>query len=162
MNYETTAEIELAIAKYYGWRQNIIVPNVSWGLLYHEADILIMTKSGCVYEIEIKVSKSDLIAENKKRHKHQSNIIKSIYFAIPEKLKQHIEYILPNAGIYIIGKTGTVRLLREAEININYRNLNDMEKYNLARLGTMRIWNLKSRVMVQMNSYRNLLNRYNH
>jgi len=158
MNYETTAEIEIAIAKHYDWRQNLIVPNVSWGLLFHEADILVMSKAGYLTEIEIKVSRSDLIADKTKSHQHQSRLIKSIYFAIPEKLEIHAEHILPRAGIYIVGKTGKVKKIREAEINKESRILKDEEKYNLARLGTMRIWNLKENTLMQMNSYKNLLN----
>ncbi len=157
MNYETTAEIEIAIAKHYGWRQNLIVPNVSWGLLYHEADILVMTKQGYLTEIEIKVSKSDLIADKSKRQQHQSKLVKSIYFAMPEKLEIYTDHVLSRAGILIVGKTGKIKLLRKAEINKESRILTDNEKYNLARLGTMRIWNLKSNLLMQMNSYKNLL-----
>jgi hypothetical protein len=35
----TTAEIEVVIAKHFGIRQNIIVPNISWGFDSHEMDL---------------------------------------------------------------------------------------------------------------------------
>ena len=133
------------------------MPNVSWGLLCHEADILVMSKLGYLTEIEIKVSKSDLIADTLKKHQHKSKLIKYLYFAIPEKLELHIEHIPSRSGVYSVSKVGKVRLLRKAEINKESRILNDDEKYNLARLGTMRIWNLKGVGLAQMNNYKNLL-----
>ena len=57
----TTIEMEVAIAAYFGFRQNIIVPNISWGFMNHEADMFIVRKSGYAIEIEIKRSKSDLL-----------------------------------------------------------------------------------------------------
>lgn len=47
-------QIELGLAQYFNFRNNVIVPNVSWGLLNHEADLLILNKSGYLTEIEIK------------------------------------------------------------------------------------------------------------
>jgi hypothetical protein len=65
MNCQTAKEIELRIAYYFGNRSHIIVPNVSWGLMMYECDLLVMPKSGHLYEVEIKVSKGDLIADKK-------------------------------------------------------------------------------------------------
>ena len=63
----TLPEIELAIAKYYGTREHIIVPNISWGFDYmHECDMFIIKKSGYAVEVEIKRSKNDLINDFKK------------------------------------------------------------------------------------------------
>ena len=157
MKYETTQEIEYRIANYYGFRQNLIVPNVSWGLLKHEADLLILSKNNYLTEVEIKISKSDLIADLKKKHQHKSNIIKYLYFAIPEKLKEYISYIPEQAGIYIIEQNGKVNKLRNAKENINIRKLKEEEKYNIARLGTMRIWNLTEKLIKSNNDYKNLL-----
>jgi len=39
-----TIEMEIAISKYFGYRQNIIVPNISWGFMNHESDIFIVKK----------------------------------------------------------------------------------------------------------------------
>ena len=35
-------EIELAIAKYFDIRKNIIIPNISYGFNIHECDLFIM------------------------------------------------------------------------------------------------------------------------
>lgn len=48
-------QIELAIAQMFGIRNNIIVPNVSWGFFdTHEADLVIINKSNYLTEVEIK------------------------------------------------------------------------------------------------------------
>lgn len=60
-------DIEIAIAKMFNYRMNVIVPNVSWGLgLRCECDLLIVSQRRYATEIEIKVSKSDIKADKKK------------------------------------------------------------------------------------------------
>ena len=39
MNYETTAEMELAVVRHFNARKNVIVPNVSWGMFPYELDL---------------------------------------------------------------------------------------------------------------------------
>lgn len=50
-------EMQYAIANALGFRQNIIVPNVSWGAGLHECDLLVISKYNWATEIEIKISK---------------------------------------------------------------------------------------------------------
>ena len=50
----TVKEIQALLAEHWGIRTNIIVPNVSWGMLDYEADLLIMNKTGYVTEIVFK------------------------------------------------------------------------------------------------------------
>ena len=64
----TTLEMEIAVMRWLGIRQNLVVPNVSWGLLNYEADVVSLTPSGYATEVEIKVSKADLLADFKKGH----------------------------------------------------------------------------------------------
>ena len=83
------------LANYWGIRNNIIVPNVSWGMLDYEADLLIMNKTGYVTEIEIKRSWSDFLADFKKDEvAHKSEIINNVltfsqtlYENVPELFK---------------------------------------------------------------------------
>ena len=160
-----TIEIEYACARYFGWREHIIVPNISWGMGLHECDLLVMTKSGCAYEVEIKVSLSDLKKDLKKSHGHglkwpqyyadkfpdvQMNEIfqdkiKYLYFAIPEALEKHVGFIPEKAGILLVGEGLFVRLLRKPQDKSKYR-FTDVEIHNIARLGTMRIWTLKNQL----------------
>ena len=72
-------EMEIAIADWYGTRVNVIVPNVTWGLFNHECDLVVMTGSGYVTEIEIKVDKYDLKNDVKKKHDHEDKKLLDIY-----------------------------------------------------------------------------------
>ena len=155
----STTEMEILISEYFDPRINLAVPNVSWGLGLHECDILILTKSGCAYEIEIKTSKSDLKADAKKYHGHFSKRIKRLYFAIPEYLGvQEMKKFIPNrAGILVarwrkerwdgpedIGNY-IIEQERAAKENGAYK-FNDRERYKMARLGALRIWGLKKNI----------------
>ena len=150
MNYHTAAEIEFAIAtQYFNTRQNLIVPNVSWGLGLHECDLLVLTTAGYAYEVEIKVSKADLVKDKLKKHGHSSNSIKKLYFAIPAKLAKHIEHIPRHAGVIVVTTTGLCRLIAEAEMNKHAPKFSDAERLQLARLGALRIWGMKEKLLNQ-------------
>lgn len=61
-------EIERIIVSYLGGvRTNLIVPNLSWGFLNHEADLISIDKNGYLTEVEIKRSLEDLRQTSKKR-----------------------------------------------------------------------------------------------
>ena len=146
MNYETCKEIELAIAKSFGIRKLLMVPNVSWGLLPYEADILILTAAGYLWEVEIKVSRSDLLRDGDKRHHHDSDKIRQLWFAIPAKLERCVELIPQRAGVLVIGNTGLVKELKPPTPNPSARKLSDDERFQFARLGALRVWSLKERI----------------
>lgn len=139
----STLEMEIKIAEYFGSRQNLIIPNVSWGFNIHECDLLIMTPAGYLYEVEIKISLADLKKDRFKNHKHYSDKIKMLYFAIPEKLYQNINYIPERSGILVLKENGIIECRRNPEIKKNAISLNIYKKFELARLGSLRIWTLK-------------------
>jgi hypothetical protein len=138
-------ELELAIATYFNSRINLIVPNVSWGLNIHECDMLIVTPSNCCYEVEIKTSRSDLRADLKKGHGHNSKLIRKLFFAMPIEMESDIELVPERAGIILVGELGIIKKIREAKINTDSIKVTDKQKFQIARLGAMRIWNLKSK-----------------
>ena len=140
-----TNEMEIALINHLGTRKNFIVPNVFWGLNFnYELDLMVVKESNYAYEIEIKVSISDLKADKKKKHCHDSNRIKQLYFAIPLLLLDKAESLIPErAGIYTVDESGRVRLYRKPKINKNARKLNESELIKLVKLSAMRIWNLK-------------------
>lgn len=79
-------EIELAIAQVFGIRNNIIVPNVSWGFFAtHEADLVIINKTGYMTEVEIKRSWQDFLNDFKKHTTHDEGKVMWKYFAPPSK-----------------------------------------------------------------------------
>lgn len=153
-----TVDLEIAVSLYFDNRKNIVVPNISWGMnLNHECDLFVVRpKTGFAVEVEIKVSLSDLRKDLQKRHGHNSNRIKELYFAIPEKLEKHIDLIPERAGVLVVseherlGGSGSiyheVKKVRAAEINRDARALLHQEVQTLARLAAMRIWPLKAKV----------------
>lgn len=148
----TTTEVEMAVARYFGTRINLVVPNVSWGLGIHECDLLVMTKAGYCYEVEIKRSKSDLIADKNKRHGHRDwrhkNRIRMLYFAITPNLIPHIEHVPEHAGIIVCHPNLVCEKIREARVQ-QAVPLGDLERFKLARLGALRIWTLKAKICKQ-------------
>ena len=155
----SSQEIELALSNYFGIRKNLIVPNVSWGLGIHECDLLILSKSGYCTEIEIKISLSDLKKDLLKSHSHKNDKIKYLYFCIPSYLAKHVEFIPKNAGILIINSAHKIFKISESQKNITANKLNDDEKFIVARLGALRIWDLKSKCIGYKNDRKYLLNK---
>jgi hypothetical protein len=144
LNYETTKEIELALALFFDKRKNIIVPNVSYGMFKYELDLCILDCAGFyAKEVEIKISKSDLKADNKKKHRHENNMIKYLYFAMPYKMKDCEGLVPENAGILLITEKGKVITHRKPKTNKNAKKWEYKDAYKLARLGVMRFWNLR-------------------
>lgn len=144
----TTPEIEVRVASFFGYRECIIVPNISWGVNLHECDLLVVRKSGYGIEVEIKVSKSDLKADAKKGHQHTDRLdrLSELYFAIPDYMKDCVEFIPEHAGILVISKNEWgvgLSIFRKPVTNKNRRKFTNEEMLKIAHLGTMRIWNLK-------------------
>jgi hypothetical protein len=153
----TTIEMEEAIARKFGVRTNIIVPNVSWGLPgMHECDLFIIKTSGYGVEVEIKISKSDLLADFKKGHSHKDrfNRIKEFYYAFPESMLKSCEELIPkDAGIITCRRSDWGSKLVYASFHRDpvpiktARKLTLEEQFKVARLGTMRIWTLKNKII---------------
>ena len=167
----TTLEMEIALAAHFNHRQNLIVPNVHWGFFIHEIDLLVVTKAGYAYEVEIKISKADLVKDKDKEHQHRDSQgrIKHLYFAIPEKLKAEITHIPDRAGIITVkkymakwgrhGRDGyetyekeayDCQVIRQPQILGTYL-FSDAERYAIARLGALRIWSMKDKLLKVQN-----------
>ncbi len=145
-NYCTAAEIEIAVARWFNPRAVLVVPNVSWGLGVHECDLLIVSRNNYASEVEIKVTHADLRADAKKRHKHESHKIKRLWFALPEKLEACLADVPERAGVLLVGKTGRITVVRKPVDNCEARALSNDERLRVARLGAIRIWDLKERI----------------
>ena len=147
--------IEIALANYFNIRRNLIVPNVSWGFRHrnYETDLVIVTPSGYAYEVEIKISKSDLIRDKLKHKwklkKYHQDYRKS-FFAIPHYLLEYKQHIPDFAGIITVRRCGrgySTLLERNSEINTIAKQITEKERYQLARLGALRIWGLKKKIV---------------
>jgi len=147
--------MEVAISKYLGIRKHVIVPNISWGLPgMHECDIFAVKKTGYCIEIEIKRSKSDLLADFKKNHDHSDKRIKEFYYALPENLLKTCEELIPkHAGIIVCRRSewGEKKVYanshRNCTPNKGSRKLTAEEQLKVASLGCMRIWSLKEKII---------------
>jgi hypothetical protein len=151
----TTVEMEIAIAKYFGIRQHIIVPNLSWGLsgLRHECDLFVIKRSGYAIEIEIKRTKADFLADFKKGHNHidRKKRISEFYYAFPDDIYEKCANLVPeNAGVFICKRYDdrVFASVKKSPVKIKEaRKLTTEEQLKVASLGTMRIWSLKQKLI---------------
>ena len=58
---------EMIIRQEVSLRNEIAIPNLSWGMLPYEADLVVINKTGYMREYEIKRSFQDLKADFKKK-----------------------------------------------------------------------------------------------
>lgn len=152
-------DIEIAMMKQMGVRKNIIVPNVSWGIQgkdfkpLHECDLLSLSLSGYATEIEIKTSKADLLKDKEKEHKHKHDhiLIKNLYFAVPDSLKEiALKEIPESAGLYVLtkNKRGKIKVekAKEAVARRDALKWDDKQQKKLMHLGVMRLLSLKEKI----------------
>ena len=148
----STIEMELALMQYFNFTQNLIVPNVSYGLGLHECDLLVVRKTRWAIEIEIKITKQDFLNDLKKMHGHidKENRIKEFYFAMPDYIYEQVKELMPkNAGVIVCrqqGKNVRCKTAKKAKKIKNSRKLTENEYLKLLQLGCMRIYNLKKRI----------------
>lgn len=109
----TAAEMEIAIVEILGafdFRKYFVLPRSRFGLneVHHEADLLALSRSsGVLNEIEIKVSRADFLADLRKRHSHKSPVIKRLFYAVPEALKDFaLERLPEGAGLVVVPDAG--------------------------------------------------------
>ncbi len=150
-DHVSAREIELVVAEWLGVRQRLIVPNVSWGMHLHECDLLALSRSGWATEIEIKVSKADLKRDGHKHHQHRSHRIQYLYFAMPRAMRDCVEHVPIHAGIILVhsNEWGLYRceIARRPIANPSACKFTADERLELARLGAIRIWSLKRRIL---------------
>ena len=172
MNKLNCLDIEIAIMSHCNYRSNIIVPNVSWGIagLKYECDLVVLSKSNYATEIEIKTSKQDLIKDKSKKHYHDSNLFKYLYFAVPTFLVETALAEIPNsAGLYSIyfsknkdivdnyfsiqNNKYDIDVIRSAKINKECLKWTDKQRIKLLELGCMRICGLKEKIRGEIKKY---------
>lgn len=115
-----------------------------------EADLVALAPSNWLYEIEIKISAADFKRDGGKT-KHRlwesfrgNELIRGFYYAMPGFVWDRVkgEPAVAHAGIIAVGgdwsQFGTV--IRRPRLNACARKLTGAERFQLARLGTMRYW----------------------
>jgi G3E family GTPase len=150
----TSLDIELALKRMLDPRRQLIVPNVSWGAGLHECDLLVISKSGYASEYEIKVTMQDLKRDRDKRHQHRNKQLKALWYAVTaDMVDRHnaLDYIPEAAGVIKmqrIPEFGEVKpfTVREAVEN-DANKWSEQEINAIYRLGALRIWTLKEKVL---------------
>lgn len=146
-----TVDLEILVMKRFDNRVNLIVPNVSWGLGLHEIDVLVLSKDNYATEIEIKISKADLLKDSLKRHQHISSLIKYFYFCVIPELKEvALETIPIRAGLLVPVKTNqgmALQMVKPAIKNAYATKWSNEQRLKLGHLGSMRILGLKEKLV---------------
>lgn len=152
----TLDQIHLSLRNSGLWnrRSDIMVPNVSWGLLPYEADFVVISKSGYMTEIEIKRSWEDFKADFKKDHKHDDERVYKFAYCVPKSIRDKaISYIRtqnPDVPDYMLPAV----IYYSEDMGIGLTELNSFDNYNspkrrklfieeilkVSRLGQLRYW----------------------
>lgn len=138
----------------FHYRRVCVVPNVSWGLLDWEADMIVLQSSGFLTEIEVKISVADLRRDaDKKKHAMffdpRRLVPQRLFYAMPADVAEKAADAVPaHAGIIIVRPCADTsynraRIVRAAKKNVAARKLTETEKFQLLRLGVMRYWTRK-------------------
>ena len=147
-------EIEDAIILMHagGIRSNLCVPNVSWGMgIDYEADLLVVSKSGYCTEYEIKRSYSDFLADMKKDEcAHKAPWVYRFFYVIPEGIKDKVLGYFKDKGEAVPGilsydERGILSVCGRHSYIDGGRKMFIEEMLKLARLGTLRYWNLRNK-----------------
>lgn len=143
-------EIILALRNCGLWnkRSDIMIPNLSCGLLQYEADFVVVSKSGYLTEIEIKRSYSDFLADFKKDHSHDAEQVYYFYYCVPERIAQKvIDYLKEHnidKAVLTYSEDGSINRTSYGCVSLHgkHRKLFIEEQLTIARLGQLRFWNL--------------------
>lgn len=137
----------LLVKRMFPYRRYVCVTNVDWGLLPHEADLVAMAPSGYLYEIEIKASLADLKRDLLKwRHRMSATQVceklRGMYYAMPGDVWEKVKDAppIPDYAGAIAFAGDKAKVVRKAKLNRHARKLTTGERFQLARLGTMRYW----------------------
>ena len=146
----TVKEIEEMLVEYEGGtRKNICVPNVSFSMLNHEADLIVVKKSHYATEFEIKRSYEDFVADFAKKHKHEAEWIYRFIYVLPLSIKDKAMKFLEDTGrkgsvcIWFYSEEPWIAEKTGIPHNPKGRKMYLEELLKLARLGVMRYWNLR-------------------
>lgn len=152
---------------HFGYRKRLCVPNTTEFVPW-EADLLAMTPAGYLDEVEVKLSQHDFMRDftskpgkhkvlscavgTVRNEKSRERAIARFWFAVPEEMRDFALQNLPQyAGLLVIrvhkGRYWRVDVAVEAPRRVWLRPLSTEERYNLARLGAMRLWTVLRRNM---------------
>ena len=153
----TEKEMQLMLGKHFGI-QYICIPNVLMTGEYrpeiekieslkksskmYEADLIYITKSGYLTEVEIKIDINDFRNDFKKKIYHSSSMVSALYYAFPEtlykKYKDEIrERVEEVAGIITVCNYGC-KVKAKAPKRKEVAPLTDTQIKDFMRIGCMK------------------------
>jgi hypothetical protein len=137
--------------KEYKYHVNLIVPGITamMELMDFEVDMFVLTKSDLGYGFEIKVTRADLLRELKKIHYFKREYYRKFrffFYVVPAKLEELAHEIVPEfCGIWVVDDQRKMKLVRKPTV-LSRNRWTAGERYEIARLGAMRIYNLKRKI----------------
>lgn len=152
----TEKDVQIMLGKHFGIK-NICIPNVlmtgeyrpeiekleSWkkSSKMYEADLIYITKSKYLTEVEIKVDINDFRSDFNKKVYHSSPLVSALYYAFPlEIYKKHKDEIRERvkeiAGIITVSYDCEVKA--KAPKRKNIKALTDIEIKDFMRIGCMK------------------------
>jgi len=136
-------------------RRYVVIPNLSWGFLNHEADLIALSTSKILHEIEIKVSVADMKAELKKKHIHGDQRVSALWYAVQSEIAEQVKPMLPDrAGLVAVSvryssdwgrNVFVTKILKRPRLKNPTYKISAKEEYQLLRLGVMRMWSTRYR-----------------
>lgn len=151
------------VRRYCNTREDIIIPNLSWGLLPYEIDLAVIKPNGYMTEYEIKRSYSDLVADFKKAIYHNDERVKYFHYVLPIGIKdkavalfdEHMHdesykavfgsrypsCLFYNERAQFVSQTSWDNLLCG-----NHRKLYLEEQLTVARLVSIRYWTMRQKI----------------
>lgn len=162
-------EIELALADKFDWKRNIVTFNINgWSgklPIFHECDVLVMTRAGYLTEIEIKRSLVDFKKDFKKEHAHSNDsVIKNFWYCVPAKIYEKcLEFWKDHARFRINGfivYSDEYDWIWFQDYSVEnppglpekkFVKLSDEQMFEVARLGAMRAVTLKRKISRMIN-----------
>lgn len=163
----TIQEIEeMIISNEVSLRNEIAIPNLSWGMLPYEADLVVINKTGYMREYEIKRSLQDLKADFKKKCYHNAEQVYQFFYVLPISIKdkalelfrmhqtddayinvfgQSTEYYEALPAVIFYNDDGHIaeRTRFSGHLCGNHRKLFLEEKLTITRLLSIRYWKLR-------------------
>jgi hypothetical protein len=143
-------QIEVVLSNHFDVQKCVCMPQLTM-FFEHEIDFLAVRKTGFAIEVEIKRSLSDMRAEQKKAHKHESDKIVEFYYCFPTKILEACTPLVPErAGILEIYWTGyrwRLNVKKNPVRNKDSRKLTDKEIRKILRYSNYRIWSFKKKIV---------------
>ena len=109
----------------------------------YEADLLIITRTKRVMEVEIKISLEDMKRDLKKKILHDHKMIHMVYYAFPkalyEEYKETINGLVPSfAGIMSINENSFENIIIRRPVKRKVKPISFTKQIELMRLAAMK------------------------